>query len=108
MTRWTIAPETALATRLLGRASEEGMRSAFTRSTSNASTAGSSVGAAITETIPTRIAPAARLRKIVLGTSSSPSIASTNATPLKNTARPAVAPAVAIAFAFSALERSSR
>ena len=61
------------------------------------SSAGSSVSAASTDTIPTRIAPAARLRKIVEGTSSRPNIATTNAEPLKRTARLAVAPAPAIA-----------
>ena len=71
--------------------------------------AGSSVSAAITETIPTRIAPAARERKIVLGTSRSPSIASTKAIPLNSTARLAVAPAVAIESSFSRpWSRSSR
>ena len=38
-----------------------------------------SVSAASTETMPTRIAPAARLRRIVSGTSTIPTIASTNA-----------------------------
>src|SRR6266498_836698 len=46
---------------------------------------------------PTRIAPAARLRMIVFGTISIPSIAITNALPLKSTARLAVAPAATIA-----------
>jgi len=85
------------------------MQRAFTRSPSRARMAGSSVSAAITETIPTRIAPAARERKIVLGTSRSPSIASTKAIPLNSTARLAVAPAVAIESSFSRpWSRSSR
>ena len=40
------------------------------RSPSRLRTAGSSVSAATTETMPTRIAPVARLRMIVFGTSS--------------------------------------
>ena len=72
-------------------------------------TAGRSVSAATTETMPTRIAPVARLRMIVFGTSSRPVIASTNAAPLKRTARLAVAPAVSMASSFSRpWERSSR
>ena len=56
--------------------------------------------------MPTRIAPVARLRKIVLGTSSSPNIARTKASPLKSTARLAVAPATAIASSFSRPRRA--
>ena len=62
------------------------------RSPSRLRTAGRSVSAATTETMPTRIAPVARLRMIVFGTSSRPVIARTNAAPLKSTARLAVAP----------------
>ena len=79
------------------------------RSPSRLRTAGRSVSAAITETMPTRIAPVARLRMIVFGTSKRPVMASTNAAPLKSTARLAVAPAVTIASTFSrSLLRSSR
>ncbi len=86
-----------------------GILSALIRSPSRLSTAGSSVSAAATEVMPTRIAPAARLRKIVLGMSSRPSIAITKAKPLKSTARLAVAPVAAIASSFSRPpERSSR
>ena len=54
-----------------------GMRSALTLSPSSPSSAGRSVSAATTETIPTRIAPTARLRMIEFGTSSIPNIAIT-------------------------------
>ena len=74
-----------------------GIRSAFTRSPSRPSSAGSSVSAATTETIPTRIAPTARLRMIEFGTSSIPNIATTKTVPLKSTARLAVAPEASIA-----------
>ena len=69
----------------------------MTRSPSRLSSAGSSVRAAATETSAAAIAPAARLRMIVLGTSSSPTMASVNAMPLNSTARLAVAPTAAIA-----------
>ena len=86
-----------------------GIRSALTRSPSRLSTAGSSVSAATTETMPTRIAPSARLRSTVSGTSSIPNIASTKAIPLKSTARLAVAPDATIASTFSSPRpRSSR
>ena len=86
-----------------------GIRSAFTRSPSRLRTAGSSVSAASTETMPTRIAPSARLRKIVSGTRSIPNIANTKAMPLKRTARLAVAPDATIASIFSSPRtRSSR
>jgi hypothetical protein len=88
---------------------KKGTRHAFTRSPRRLRSAGSKVSAAITETMATRIAPAARLRKIELGTSTSPNIASTKASPLKRTARLAVAPAAPIASSFSRpCERSSR
>ena len=65
--------------------------------------------AATTETIPTRIAPTARLRMIVLWTSRRPVIARTNEVPLKSTARLAVAPVTAIASCLSRPRaRSSR
>ena len=86
-----------------------GIRSALTRSPSRLRTAGSSVVAASTEVMPTRIAPAARLRKIVFGMISSPSIAMTKAKPLNSTARFAVAPVAPIASSFSRpAVRSSR
>ena len=85
------------------------MRSAFTRSPRRLRIAGSSVRAATTETIPTRIAPAARLRMMLLWTSRRPTIASTKALPLKSTARLAVAPVASIAATFSRPRpRSSR
>ena len=52
--------------------------------------AGSRVSAASTETLTTRIAPAARLPKMLVGTMSMPQRASTTVMPLKNTARLAV------------------
>ena len=86
---------------LIARRPITGIRSALTRSPSRLRTAGSSVSAAITETMPTRIAPSARLRRTVSGTSSIPHIASTKAMPLKSTARLAVAPEATIASIFS-------
>ena len=86
-----------------------GSRSASTRSPSSESTAGSSVVAAATAVIPTSTAPAARLRRIVSGTSSIPVSAITNAVPLKKTARLALRPVAAIASILSAPRaRSSR
>ena len=78
-----------------------GMRRAFTRSPRRLRTAGRSVSAAATATRATRIAPRARLRRIVSGTSTIPLIARTNAMPLNSTARLDVAPAAAIASTFS-------
>ena len=73
------------------------------------SSAGSSVSAAATETMPTRIAPSARLRMIEVGTMNMPSSAITNVLPLKSTARLAVAPVRAIASSLaSPCPRSSR
>ena len=73
------------------------------------SSAGRSVSAAATETMPTRIAPSARLRMIEVGTMNMPSSAITNVEPLNNTARLAVAPVRAIASSFaSPCPRSSR
>ena len=89
------------------RRPSHGTRSAFTRSPSNAMTAGSRVSAASTVTTPTSTAPVARLRRIVSGTSTMPSIASTNAEPLKRTARQAVDPTVPIASSFSWPRRRS-
>jgi len=83
------------------RRPSHGSRTAFTRSPSSERRAGRSVSAASTETIPTRIAPAARLRRIVSGTSTIPIIARTNAVPLKSTARHAVLPATPIASSFA-------
>ena len=74
-----------------------GNRIASTRSWSSPSSAGSSVSATASDVTPTRIAPAARLRKIVEGTINRPNIAITNADPLNRTARLAVAPVAAIA-----------
>ena len=86
-----------------------GRRSASTRSPRSPSSAGSNVSAASTETMPTRIAPAARLRMIEFGTRNIPNIAITKTLPLKSTARLAVAPAVSIAACFSVSRpRSSR
>ena len=70
-------------------------------------TAGSKVSAASTVTTPTSTAPVARLRRIVSGTSTMPSIASTNADPLKSTARLVVEPTVAIASRRSLPSRRS-
>ena len=110
MTARTIEPKTRLCA--AGRAAAEainGTRSAFTRSPRSRNTAGSSVRAAATETMPTRIAPVARLRMTVLSTSSRPTIASTKALPLKSTARLAVEPATRIASSRSRpAARSSR
>ena len=81
----------------------------LTRSPSSESTAGSSVIDDATETSTTTIAPPARLRKIVVGTSSMPASATTTVMPLKNTARDAVAPDARIASSFSRPSwRSSR
>jgi len=71
--------------------------------------AGSSESAAATETMPTRIAPSARLRMIEVGTMNIPSSATTKVKPLNSTARLAVAPARAIASSFARPSaRSSR
>ena len=71
--------------------------------------AGRSVSAAITETIPTVIAPTARLFMMFEGTSSIPVSAITKIEPLNSTARLAVAPAAAIAScSASPATRSSR
>ena len=59
------------------------------------------MSAATTETTPTMIAPTARLRRMVSGTSTMPTMAKTNARPLNPTARLAVAPAVPMASATS-------
>ncbi len=74
-----------------------GTRSEFTRSPRTPSSAGRSVSAASTETIPTTIAPVARLFITLDGTSSIPLSAITNIEPLNSTARLAVAPDAAIA-----------
>ena len=86
-----------------------GTRRALTRSPATLSSAGSRVSAAATETIPTRIAPSARLRMIEVGTMNIPISATTKVLPLKSTARLAVAPACAIASSFARPRpRSSR
>src|SRR6201987_1734835 len=64
-----------------------GTRSELTRSPTTLGRAGRSVNAAATETIPTRIAPRARLRMIEVGTMNMPSSAITNVEPLNRTAR---------------------
>ena len=69
----------------------------LTRGPSRPRTAGSRVSAANTAEATTRIAPAARLTKMLVGTMSMPSSASTTVMPLKKTARPAVPPATATA-----------
>ena len=74
-----------------------GMRRALTLSPRRPRSAGRSVSAATTETMPTRIAPTARLRMIEFGTISIPNMAMTNTLPLKSTARLAVAPEASIA-----------
>ena len=105
-TAWTIAVQNRLSA---PPPPTNGIRSAFTRSPSSPSSAGRSVSAANTETTPTMIAPAARLRMIVVGTISIPKSATTNAVPLKSTARLAVAPVIAIASSFDRPRaRSSR
>ncbi len=84
-------------------------RSASTLSPMIASSAGKSVIEAAIAMSTTRIAPMPRLRKIVLGSSSKPSSASTTVMPEKNTVRPAVAPAKAMASSLSRpAARSSR
>ena len=82
----TTAPPTSIATntRSVGIRDRYGQ---FTRSPSSDSTAGSSVIDDATDTSTTMIAPPARLRKIVVGTSSMPARATTTVMPLKNTAR---------------------
>ena len=67
--------------------------------------AGSSVNAAASAHSTTRIAPAARLRKIVVGTINSPTSATTTVMPENSTARLAVDPARSIASSFSAAGR---
>jgi hypothetical protein len=68
-----------------------GSRRAFTLSPMMARMAGSRVRAAATETTPTMMAPAARLRMMFVGTRNIPSNATTKVLPLNSTARPAVA-----------------
>jgi hypothetical protein len=64
--------------------------------------AGIRVSAAATDTTPTITAPAARLRRTLVGTRNSPSSAMTKVVPLKSTARLAVAPVRAMALAAGA------
>ncbi len=68
-----------------------GRRPAFTRSPNRWSIAGRSVSAAATDTMPTMTAPAARLRRMFVGTRNMPNSAITNVEPLNSTARLAVA-----------------
>jgi hypothetical protein len=101
-TERTMAPQT----RPSGSASPErrptsGIRNELTRSPSAPSSAGSSVAEAITETMPTRIAPTARLRMIEFGTMNMPNIAITKVVPLKRTALFAVMADAEIASSFS-------
>ncbi len=79
------------------RRPSSGTRRRSRRSPRTASTAGSSVSAASTETRTTAIAPAAIERKIVWGTRNMPTSASTTVAPENSTARLAVAPATATA-----------
>ena len=85
-------------------------RPGFTRrSENNAIRAGSRLIDNAIEISTTRIAPPARPRKIVVGTSIMPASASTTVRPLKNTARFAVAPDRPIASRLSCpFARSSR
>ena len=78
-----------------------GIRSELIRSPMRLSTAGSRVSAAATDTTPTITAPAARLRRTLVGTRNSPSRAMTKVVPLKSTARLAVAPVMAMAASLS-------
>src|SRR5918995_1194013 len=83
-------PEACLTIALRQRgAPDQGDAPLLIRSPRSPSNAGSNVSAATTDTIPTRIAPRARLRMMLFGTISMPSIATTKAVPLKNTARDA-------------------
>ena len=105
-------PTTAPPASIAMNTSSVGMRDRYgqlTRSPSIESTAGSRVIDDATDTSTTMIAPPARLRKIVVGTRSMPARATTTVSPLKNTARDAVAPEARIASFFSRpLWRSSR
>ena len=79
------------------------------RSPSRLRTAGSRVSAAATDTTPTMMAPAARLRRTLVGTRKRPSSAITKVVPLKSTARLAVAAVIAMAASLSSPRaRSSR
>ncbi len=84
-------------------------RGQFTRSPRRASSAGSSVIDAASAAIVTRIAPPASERKIETGMIIMPSRARTTVSPLKKTARFAVAPAAPIASSLAnPFFRSSR
>ncbi len=78
-----------------------GSRSALTRSPSRDSKAGSKVMAAAMVTTPTMIAPSARLRRMVSGTRSRPSRATTKELPENRTALLLVPPVVMIASILS-------
>ena len=69
--------------------------------------AGSTVNAAATATSTARMAPVARLTKILVGTISIPTSASTTVMPLNSTARLAVVPATEMASSFSYPPRRS-
>ena len=99
-TPWRALPSAA-------RRPNTGTRSDSIRSPSRLRTAGSSVSAATTATSTARIAPAARLTKIFVGTISIPTSASTTVIPLKSTARLAVSPATVIASRCSRPPRRS-
>ena len=93
----------------LSRAALRRTRPLLMRSPISEMTAGSSVIDAPMASSTTMIAPRPRLRKIVLGTNSIPSSASTTVRPLKNTARLAVAPVRPMASSLSKPRtRSSR
>ncbi len=84
------------------------MKPGFTRrSEKSAISAGSRVIESATEISTTMMAPPARPRKIVVGTSSMPASAITTVNPLKKTARLAVAPDMPIASRLSRPRRRS-
>ena len=86
-----------------------GSVSQFTPRPIRLSIAGSSVSAAATAAITTRIAPAPKLLNVVSGMMNIPDSAITTASPENSTARLAVPPATPIASIFSRpLSRSSR
>jgi hypothetical protein len=79
------------------RSPTHGSLSLLIRSPRTISNAGWNVSATPSATIRTAIAPVAKLRRIVSGTISRPSIANVKAVPLKTTARVAVLATVRIA-----------
>ena len=85
-----------------------GTRSEFTRAPRSESAAGSRVRAANTVMSTTTIGPSPMERKMLTGTSSMPTSATT-VIPLKNTVRPAVSPVASMAATLSLpLDSSSR